>query len=63
MPNDMCGNTSGQKCNAKGSRKEIQYQSLCTETELMWNMKRVIIPVLIRTIPGKRAIIHYKRQL
>jgi hypothetical protein len=28
---DVCGNTSGQKCHAKGNRKEIKYKSLCIE--------------------------------
>ena len=35
MPNDRCGNTTGQKCNAKGTGKEIKYKSLGTEIQRM----------------------------
>ena len=45
MHTDTCGNTSGQKCHAKGSRKEIKYKSLCIEIQWMWNMKCMIIPL------------------
>ena len=38
MHTDRCGNTSEQKCHAKGSRKEIKYKILCIEIQRMWNM-------------------------
>jgi hypothetical protein len=49
MHTDRCGNTSGQKCHTKGSRKEkkLKYRSLCTEIQQMWNMKCMIIPMVI----------------
>jgi hypothetical protein len=31
MYTDVCGNSSGQKCLAKGSRKENKYESVCIE--------------------------------
>jgi c-di-GMP-binding flagellar brake protein YcgR len=36
----------GQKCHAKGSRKEIQYKSKCIKIQRMCNMKLIIIPVI-----------------
>jgi hypothetical protein len=47
MRTDRCGNTSGQKCHTKGSRKETKIQGLCTEMQRMWNMTRMIIPIVI----------------
>ena len=70
MHTDRCGNTSGQKCHAKGSRKEIKYKSLCIKIQRMCNMKCMIIPVIIgatrivtkglkenvEAVPGKHSI-------
>jgi hypothetical protein len=42
MDTDRCGNTSGQKYHAKGSRKETKYKRLCIEIQRMWNMIRVV---------------------
>jgi len=39
---DRCGNNSGQKCRAKGSRKGSKIQELCIEIY----MKCMIIPVI-----------------
>jgi hypothetical protein len=43
---DRCGNTSGQKCHAKGSRKENKCNSLWIEKQRMWNTKCMITPVI-----------------
>ena len=56
MRTDRYGNTSGQDCQAKGSGKEAKVQdSVYTERERererdrrVWNMKCMIIPVIIR---------------
>ena len=52
MRTDRYGNTSGQECQAKGSGKEaIVQESVYTERERerrAWNMKCMIIPVIIR---------------
>jgi hypothetical protein len=40
-------NTSGQKCHTKGSRKETKIQVFMYRILQMWNMKCMIIPVLI----------------
>ena len=47
MHSDRSGNTHSQKCHAKGSRKEVKCKSLCIERKRMWNMKCMIIPVII----------------
>ena len=47
MRTDRCGNTCGQECHAKGSRKEIKHKSLCIEIQRMWDVKYMIIPVII----------------
>ena len=43
---DRCGNTSEQECHAKRSKKENKYMSFCTETQRMWDMKFLFIPVI-----------------
>jgi hypothetical protein len=47
MYTDRCGNIRGRKCRVKGSGKEVKYKSLCTQIQRMWNMKCMIIPVII----------------
>jgi hypothetical protein len=50
MHTNRCGNTSGQKCPHKEAEKKLQYKSsLYTSTEIqrMWNVKRMIIGVII----------------
>jgi hypothetical protein len=46
MHTDRCGNTGRQKCCAKGSGKEVKYNSLCKEIRRTWNLKCTIIPVI-----------------
>jgi hypothetical protein len=45
----MCNvrRVSGQKCHAKGSRKESKYKCLCTDIERTWNIEFMITPVMI----------------
>jgi hypothetical protein len=45
MHTDRVGNTSRQKCHAKGTRKETKIQEI--EIQRMWNMKYMIILVII----------------
>jgi len=45
MHTDRCGNTRRQKRCAKGRGKKLNYKSLCTEIQRMWNLKCTIIPV------------------
>jgi len=45
MHTDRCGNTSGQKCHIKGSRKETTIQEFMYRDERMWNTKCMTIPV------------------
>ena len=61
--------TRGQKCRRKEAGKKI-HKSLCIEIQRMWDMKYLIIPVIIgatgrvtkglkknlETIPGKHSI-------
>jgi hypothetical protein len=61
----------------KKKQKRIQYMHLCTEIQQMWNMKCMIIPVVLgatgivtkglkknlEAIPGKHSIDHNKRQI
>ena len=47
MHTDRCGNTSRQKCCAKGSGKEVKIKRLCIEIQKMWNLKCTIVPVII----------------
>jgi hypothetical protein len=70
MHTDRCGNTSKKKCHTKGSEKKLKYKSLWTETQQMWNMKYIIIPMVngatgivtrglrknLDAIPGKCSI-------
>ena len=37
-----------ERNHAKESRKEFKYKSSCTEIQQIWNMKSMIIPVIIR---------------
>jgi hypothetical protein len=67
---DGCGNTSRQKCHAKGIGKGKNYKSLPIEIQRMWNMKCMIIPVItgvtgivtkglkkhLQAIPGKHSV-------
>jgi len=46
MHTDRCGSTNGQKCYAKGSRKEAKIREFI-EIQRMWNMKCVIRPATI----------------
>jgi hypothetical protein len=47
MDTDTCRNTSRQKCHTKESRKEIKHNSLYMQIKRIWNMKCLIIPVII----------------
>ena len=47
MHTDRCGNTRRQKCCAKGSRKEIKIQEFMNRVQRMWNLKCMIVPVII----------------
>ena len=58
MHTDRCGNTSRQKCCAKGNGKEVKIQEfmyvfmyiyiyIYIYTQRMWNLKCTIIPVII----------------
>ena len=47
MHTDRSGNTRRQKCCAKQSSKEVKCKSLCIEIQRMWNLKCMIIPVII----------------
>jgi len=42
-----CVNTGGQKCHAKGSRKEIKWKNSYVEIKRMGSMKCVTVPVII----------------
>jgi hypothetical protein len=67
---DSCSNTIEQKCNTEGVRKEIKIQKFSIEIQGMWNMKCLVILVIIgatgtvtkglkqylETIPGKHSI-------
>jgi len=44
-----CDSTSGEKWHAKGSRKEIEYKSLCRELQRIWYKERVVITVIVGT--------------
>jgi hypothetical protein len=44
---DRRGNTSRKKWHAKGSRNELKCRNLYTAIQRMWNMKCMIIPVII----------------
>ena len=37
MHTGRCGNTRGQKCRAKGSRKEVKYKNLCIDIHEMYD--------------------------
>ena len=50
MDTDRCRNARGQKCHAKGNRKEIKYNLSCIAIKRMWNMKCMIIPATIKAI-------------
>jgi AraC-like DNA-binding protein len=42
---DVVINTYGEKCHAKESRKEINFEILCVEMQQMWKLKLLILPV------------------
>ena len=70
MHTDKFGNTCREECCAKGSGKEVKIQELCVEIQRMWNLKCMIIPVIIgatgivtrsfrknlEVVPGKHSI-------
>jgi len=45
MYTDRRGNTSGQESHAEAERK-LKCESLYTEMQLMWKMKRMITPII-----------------
>ena len=76
MHTDSCGNTYGQQCHAKESLKQTKYEILCIERQQMWNLRRLILPVVIGHRNSDRRFeekfgsharrtfeIQYKRQL
>ena len=46
MRTDRCGNTSGQKCCAKGSGEENKIQKFMYRDKSMWNKKCMFILVI-----------------
>jgi hypothetical protein len=70
MQTDRCDNTRGQKCHTKGSGRGAKIHELCVEIQRMWNIKCMIMPVIIgatgivtrgvkknlEAIPGKHSI-------
>jgi len=64
MHTGRCGNTRGQKCRAKGSRKEVKYKNLCIDIHEMYdytghNWSRRIsnkrLKKHLEVIPGKHS--------
>ena len=49
MHTARCDNTSWQKWHAKEAKKKLKYTMLRVETQRMWHMKRMIIPVITGT--------------
>ena len=47
MHTEIHGNTRTQKFCAKGKEKKLNDKSLCIEIQRMWNMKCMIVPVII----------------
>jgi hypothetical protein len=69
MHTDRRGHTCRQKCGEKEAEK-LKYKSICIEIQRMWNLKCMIIPIIIgatgvvtrnlrknlEAVPGKHSI-------
>jgi hypothetical protein len=70
MYNNNNNNNNNNECCAKGSRKKLKYKSLCIQIQRMWNLKCIVIQVIIgdtgivtrslrkhlEAVPGKHSI-------